>query len=521
MRTAPPSHRKTNSSVSQSLAKEFAPRFDNEGAGSRMRDKATIAIIAPLRPEDFFDLLWQGVWEATFDLSPFGVEVQNLTTQEKDAEEQRKILEMLLDSPPDAIGLLPVHATALNELIDQHALRGTPVVTFHGDAPASRRAAFVGPNIHRSGALAGEVLAKLIHGRGRILAFPGSPDEFHLSERYRGFRHALAHYHRISEERCCLGPDASVSIPEMLRSLGPAAGYYAGNQDVVAIAAALEQLGARAPCIGFSNTDQIRPFLDRGVISAVIDEHRYQLGYFAVQKAYEAVLKRDAEAAVAGVQIPSSVVFAVNAGGDGDSLDEAFELLLRQRTEILVTYKSRLEEANAQLLDLSVTDPLTGLYNRRKFEEALNQEAARALRYGPVSLLLIDVDYFKGVNDKYGHQTGDDALKAVAKALEATCRTTDTCARLGGDEFGVILPHSDFNAAAVVRRRIEERMERTLLPTAEGGLTIRLSIGAATLPGDAEGVPELMAAADAAMYRTKQTTHREAVPSYHSAQVDS
>jgi diguanylate cyclase (GGDEF)-like protein len=477
-----------------------------------MRDKATIAIIAPLQPEDFFDLLWQGVWEATFDLSSFGVEVQNLTTQEKDVAEQRKILETLLDSHPDAIGLLPTHATALNDLIEQHTRRGTPVITFHGDAPDSLRATFVGPNIHRAGALAGEVLAKLIHGRGRILAFPGSLDEFHLAERYRGFRDTLKHYPGIREERCCLSPDASFNTPEMLASFGPAAGYYAGNQDVAAIALAIETLGVRAPCIGFSNTDQVRPFLDRGVVSAVIDEHRYQLGYFAVQKAYEAVLKREADVPIASVQIPSTVVFAANAGGEGYSLDNAFELLVRQRTEILVSYKNRLEEANTKLLDLSITDPLTGIYNRRKFEEVLNQETIRARRYGPVSLLLIDVDYFKRVNDRYGHQTGDDALKAVAKALGATCRTTDTCARLGGDEFGVILPHSDPSAAAVVRRRIEQRMERTMIPTAEGGLEIGLSIGAATLPGDADGGPELMAAADAAMYRMKQTRRADRKP---------
>src|ERR1019366_4855772 len=106
-----------------------------------MRDNVTIAIVAPIQPEDFFDLLWQGVWEATFDLSSFGVEVQNLTTQDGDVREQGKILEMLLDSRPDAIGLMPVHVSALNDLIDQHVERGTPVITFHGDAPDSKRVA--------------------------------------------------------------------------------------------------------------------------------------------------------------------------------------------------------------------------------------------------------------------------------------------------------------------------------------------------------------------------------------------
>src|ERR1700733_7515940 len=102
-----------------------------------MRDKFTIAIIAPIQPEDFFDLLWQGVWEATFDLATFGVEVQNLTAQRVDAAEQRRILEVLLDSRPDAIAISPAHATALNDLIAEHARRGTPVITFHSDAPDS------------------------------------------------------------------------------------------------------------------------------------------------------------------------------------------------------------------------------------------------------------------------------------------------------------------------------------------------------------------------------------------------
>ena len=137
-----------------------------------MRDKVTIAIIAPVQPEDFFDLLWQGVWEATFDLASFGVEVQNLTTQYDDVQGQRTILETLFDSQPDAIGLLPVHATGLNDLIQQHAMRGTPVITFHGDAPESARAAFVRPDLRQAGVLAGEVLAKMIHGGDTFCRFP-------------------------------------------------------------------------------------------------------------------------------------------------------------------------------------------------------------------------------------------------------------------------------------------------------------------------------------------------------------
>jgi diguanylate cyclase (GGDEF)-like protein len=494
-----------------------------------MRDNVTIAIIAPLKPEDFFDLLWQGVWEATFDLSSFSVEVQNLTTQHADVQGQRRILETLLDSPPDAIGLLPVHVSALDDLIDRHALRGTPVITFQSDAPNSKRAAFVGPNPYQAGVLAGEVLAKLVRGQGRILAFPGSLDEFHLTQRYQGFRHALRRTAVRIEEAPTLFRGATLAdippplTPQLLEDFGPVAGYYAGNDRLAQIAVVLEKsaqkLGFQAPCIGFSDTEQIRPLLERGVISAVVDENRYQLGYFAVQKAYEAGLKRERDAAIASVQIPSTVVFAANARGAGDSLDSAFELLVRQRTEILVSYKKRLEEANLKLQDLAITDPLTGLYNRRKFDETLNQEVNRARRYGPVSVLIVDLDYLKLINDRHGHQAGDGALKAAAQVLQSSCRTTDTCARLGGDEFGIILPHADSGAADMVRQRIQQQFAQTLVAAAGGDLTISVSIGAATLPADASTAADLIAAADAAMYEAKRTSRLERTPAVESRGV--
>jgi diguanylate cyclase (GGDEF)-like protein len=483
-----------------------------------VRKSVTIAILAPSQPEDFFDLLWQGVWEATFDLSSFGVEVQNLTTSRADAGEQMRVLEMLLDSHPDAIALLPVHGSALNHLIDRHVLAGTPVITFHGDAPDSQRTACVRPDVEQCGVLAGEVLAKLMHGEGHVVSFPGALEEFHLAQRYRGFLRALASCGgRIQETRCRFNPAMPVEgAQHLIETCGPVSGYYVGNEDIAAIAAVIDSMrpesGVRRPCIGFSNTARVRPFLERGVISAVIDENRYQIGYFAVQKAYEAVLKREERAPLASVQIPPAVVFAANAAAAEDSLGSAFELLVRQRTEILVSYKNRLEEANAKLLDLAVTDPLTGLYNRRKFEESLGQEVARARRYGSVSLLLIDLDHFKMVNDQFGHRTGDDVLKAVAQVMLSCCRATDTCARLGGDEFGIILPHSNPGAAAVVRERIQQHMARISVPSPHGPLTVSLSIGLATLPGDADSPAELVGAADVSMYRAKHAARLESAP---------
>jgi len=480
-----------------------------------MKENVSIAIVAPVQPEDFFDQLWEGVWEATFDLSSFGVEVQNLTTERADVAGQRGILEGLLEANIDAIGLVPAHASALDDLINRHEARGTPVVTFYGDAPDSRRTVFVRAILKQAGALAAEVLVKQMGCRGRILTFPGAIEQFHYGRRYQGFRDALVHCKGAVEESTCpySAQDlASMTDADMKRVFQRAAGFYVGTQELPEIASLLDRLNVHAPCVGFSNTARVRPFLERGVVSAVVDENRRLQGYFALQKAYEAVLKGEQKAQVTSVRIPNTVVFAANAEEMEDSLKDAFELLVRQRTEILCSYKDKLEQANAKLLSLSVTDPLTGLYNRRRFEEVMQQEAARALRYEPVSLLIIDVNLFKQVNDRYGHQAGDEALKAVADVLKSSCRTTDTCARLGGDEFAVILPHTDLAPAQVVRDRILQRIARTNVRIEDAEFPISLSIGIASLPSTAGDAASLIAAADAEMYRVKQASRQETGP---------
>jgi diguanylate cyclase (GGDEF)-like protein len=469
--------------------------------------EASIAIIAPLQPEDFCDLLWQGVWEATFDLAPFGVQVRNLPTERYNVTGQQEILTQLLEDQVDGIAMMPAHGEALTALIDEHEARGTPVVTFHGDAPRSRRSAFVGPDAFQAGVLAGELLVKLMGGKGRALAFPGSTEKHHLSQRERGVRAEFARHAGCSVvTRSMRDFEPAEGCPaELLEALRSADGVYVGNEDLARIAAALEQAGGRAACVGFGNTDAVQPFLARQTVSAVIDEQRYLQGYFAVQKAYEAILKRAQGETVSSIRIPSDVALAANASDSRDSLHTAFEMLLRQRTETLVTYKQRLEEANTELLNLSITDPLTGLLNRRKFEEVLVNEVARARRYGPLSLLMIDLNLFKQVNDRYGHQAGDEMLKGVAQLLKSSCRDTDACARLGGDEFAVILPHTDSAAAEVVRNRILKQASHTSVPVGGQELPMSLSIGMASLV-EARDAVTLVAAADADMYRVKEAT---------------
>ncbi|HYL78893.1 MAG TPA: diguanylate cyclase [Bryobacteraceae bacterium] len=462
-----------------------------------MRGDVSIAIVAPAKPEDYFDLLWQGVWEATFDLGCFGVQVRNITTGHCDLDGQRQILSQLFYEGIDAVAVLPAHGAALNDLIGEFELRGTPVVTFQSDAPESARSAFVGPDSFQAGVLAGEVLAKLMSGRGRVASFPGPLEHHHLAQRYKGLRTELA-------SRGC-------SSVEMIGELDVTAdGIYVGDERLAEVAASLEERGVRVPCVGFSNTEDVRPFLANQTVSAVIDEHRYQQGYLAVQKAYEAVLKREHGGRVTGVQIPSAIVIGGNASDAGESAIGAFEMLVRQRTEVLLSYKQRLERANAELLNLSITDPLTGLLNRRKFEETLDSEVARAKRYEPMSVLMIDLNFFKAINDRYGHPAGDEALRTVAGTLTSCCRATDFCARIGGDEFAVILPHTDRPGARAVCDRIAGQMGRTRTMAGGKELSISLSVGIATLPDDAENAEALIAAADSAMYRAKEASRRVA-----------
>src|SRR5437899_615259 len=149
----------------------------------------------------------------------------------------------------------------------------------------------------------------------------------------------------------------------------------------------------------------------------------------------------------------------------------------------------------------SVTDPLTGLFNRYHFEATLKREAARCLRHkAPLSLLLMDVDQLKAVNDQWGHQTGDEMLARVAGAIRDSLRGCDIGSRYGGDEFAVILPDTDAPAARLVAERIcakAEAPDASINVTVSGGLA-ELS-PAATSPSEAR----LIAAADRALYLAK------------------
>ncbi|GAB4250912.1 MAG: hypothetical protein Kow00122_08560 [Thermoleophilia bacterium] len=153
-----------------------------------------------------------------------------------------------------------------------------------------------------------------------------------------------------------------------------------------------------------------------------------------------------------------------------------------------------------------VTDPLTNLYNRRFFEKRAREEVARSLRHQqPVTLLMLDVDHFKHINDTYGHQTGDKVLQTVAKFLRDSVRQTDICGRYGGEEFVLLLPNTPGRNAVFLADRLRNGLADIMYSGLgiPGDVAITVSGGVATCPRDATTLEELVARADEALYEAK------------------
>jgi diguanylate cyclase (GGDEF)-like protein len=154
----------------------------------------------------------------------------------------------------------------------------------------------------------------------------------------------------------------------------------------------------------------------------------------------------------------------------------------------------------------AVTDPLTGLWNRRRMSEALAREVDRSLRFDhQLSLLIFDVDDFKAINDREGHPQGDAVLRKVADVVRERTRSVDVAARYGGDEIALVLVETDFKGAATLAERLRTGVRDATIRTRDGKpMEVTISIGAATLPSAARGVEALVDAADEALLWAKR-----------------
>ena len=183
------------------------------------------------------------------------------------------------------------------------------------------------------------------------------------------------------------------------------------------------------------------------------------------------------------------------------------ELLARIRAgKRIVDLQKELLETNKRLELLSITDGLTKLNNHRFFQDELARAFEESQRYQrPLSLAMIDIDFFKKVNDTHGHAVGDDVLKNVAKLYKESARSTDLVARYGGEEFAVMMPETSLTDGISFAEKIRSLLESTPIETQIGPLTITVSIGVASVPHSRiHTSKELIVAADKALYRAKK-----------------
>ena len=182
-------------------------------------------------------------------------------------------------------------------------------------------------------------------------------------------------------------------------------------------------------------------------------------------------------------------------------------LLARMHTQLRMgQLLKRLKTQTKILSRLAALDELTGIYNRRSMYDVLQTEFQRHLRYGhPLSILMMDIDHFKGVNDGYGHAAGDEVLRDFVDTVSKLLRSNDMLSRYGGEEFCAVLPESDEQSAEKVAERIRKTIQDSDFPVRDTQVSITVSIGIATLkPGMEKDVRWLLETADKALYRAKQ-----------------
>lgn len=196
---------------------------------------------------------------------------------------------------------------------------------------------------------------------------------------------------------------------------------------------------------------------------------------------------------------------------------EQDELIARSWTQIRrKRYEERLRENYVVSVNAAVTDPLTGLYNRRYLESHFERISERLKEEGKaVSLLILDIDFFKRVNDTHGHDAGDRVLQTVAKRIVSNLRGFDTAVRFGGEEFVILLPDAPLSAAVTTAERLRVAIGSTPVPlgTDAPALSVSASLGVATVMAGEESLEDLVRRADAALYQAKESGRNKVISS--------
>lgn len=178
---------------------------------------------------------------------------------------------------------------------------------------------------------------------------------------------------------------------------------------------------------------------------------------------------------------------------------------IRSLTRNYNNLMERLEQAHKDLLAQSETDPLTGLLNRRRFDQLVTKELRRSKRYGhSCAVLMVDLDKFKPINDEYGHAAGDAMLILLAAVLRETLRENDAIARMGGDEFVIMAPETPVSEIGAIKEKVHQAIDGAQLSFEGHTLSVGASIGVASFPDDGETEEALLHAADERMYQDKQ-----------------
>lgn len=182
-----------------------------------------------------------------------------------------------------------------------------------------------------------------------------------------------------------------------------------------------------------------------------------------------------------------------------ESLAQNLESEVQKKTAELI-------KANEMLMQLAITDPLTHIYNRRYLEENAIREIAHSTRYeSPLSLILFDIDFFKVINDTYGHQSGDNVLICITQSVKTRIRKDDIFARIGGEEFVILLPNSAVDQAVVLAEEVKESVASLVIPSQNGSVSCTISIGVSEFRPQFSSFSEFLNDADQKLYRAKES----------------